>query len=160
MNEYSRSRRSRSSLLWRLDFNHVLIAHAVGVGLLGTALLVIPHRLFGTLFLTGEGYSHIAHEIVRCYGALSLAQSWLTLRTCGIADARVRKMLAESYSLAYGVTAVALARASYSAPRLHGLFGMIVTLCSAGLSILYAYFRFVRTIKSFELPGAVSDRDL
>jgi len=148
------ARASFNDVLARVSFNDVLRAHAVVAGACGAALVVLPHRVF---VFSSEGYSHVAHEFARCYGALTLAQSWLTWRTLRITDARVRRLLAESYALAYGVTALALGRAVISAPRLHGLLGVLGVLCSAALSTLYAYFRFVRTIKSFELPGGGED---
>jgi len=60
----------------------------------------------------------------------------MTVRTLRITDARVRRLLAESYALAYGVTAVALGRAVLSAPRLHGLLGVLAVLCSAALRVV------------------------
>lgn len=134
-----------------LEFNDVLTTHAVCGGCFGLALVVLPHRIFSSL--SGEAYSHVGHEIARCYGALTLAQAWLALRTRSISDGRVRQMLAEANALCYLVTALALARAAWSAPRLHGILGAIAcTLCLA-LAALYAYFRCVRKLKHFELPG-------
>lgn len=126
-------------------FNDLLNAHALCGAVFGAALLVLPHRLFTSL--SGEGYSHLAHEIARCYGALTMAQSWFAARTRHIADGRVRRMLAESYSLCYAVTALALGKAAYAAPNLHGFIG---ALLSFSLAATYAYFRFVLTIKDFE----------
>mmetsp|Transcript_8731 Transcript_8731/g.28561 ORF Transcript_8731/g.28561 Transcript_8731/m.28561 type:complete len:148 (-) Transcript_8731:90-533(-) len=145
-----------AGLLARLSFNDVLRAHSIIAGACGLALVFLPHRIFGWLFSPSD-YSHVAHEFGRCYGAVLTAQSWLTLRTRAIADARIRRLLAESYAVAYGLTAVALLRASIAAPRLHGLLGLVAALCSAALSALYAYFRFLRKLKTFELPGGAPD---
>lgn len=131
-----------------MQFNDLLNAHALCGAVLGAALLVLPHRLFTTL--SGEGYSHLAHELARCYGALTMAQSWFAARTRHIADGRVRRMLAETYSLCYAVTALALGRAAYAAPNLHGLIGAFACFVSFSLAATYAYFRFVLTIKDFE----------
>ena len=144
-----------------LDFNRVLQAHALASAVVGSTLLLMPHRTFGALFDgPGEGYSHLAHELSRCYGALTLATAWLAYRTRSITDARVRRVLAESYSLCYGVTAVVLFRAFFAAPSLHGVLGLLVAITAAALSVFYGFFRFIRKIKGFELPGARHDGDL
>jgi hypothetical protein len=38
-----------------------------------------------------------------------------------------------------------------------GALGALACLASWALALLYAYFRVVRRIKSFELPGSVAD---
>ena len=139
--------------LSRVSFNDVLGVHAIGAGICGVVLVVMPHRVFGQVM--GE-YNHTTHEFARCYGALTLAQAWLTLRTRRIADARVRRILAESYTVAYTVTAVALGRATYTAPS---ILGFLAVLFTGALGIGYAYFRFVRKLKSFQLPGTLDDDD-
>ena len=78
----------------QLTFDHVLRAHAFCSVVVGCVLTLTPHALFGRL--SGEPYSHVAHELARCYGGLTLAQAWFAWRTRSIADGRVRRMLAES----------------------------------------------------------------
>ncbi|KAJ1460808.1 hypothetical protein M885DRAFT_558959 [Pelagophyceae sp. CCMP2097] len=133
-------------------FNRVLRAHTACAAVVGTVLLLLPHRAFGAL--SGEAYSHFGHEVARCYGALTLAQAWFAHRTVNIQDARVRKMLAESYAVCYAFTGLALLRACAASPNTTGAFGILATLTAFALAALYAFFRFVRTIKSFELPGS------
>lgn len=148
-------KRRKDGWTYKLEFDDVLRLHTVCSACLGLLLVVLPHRLFLSLAGDGEAYSHLAHEVARCYGALTLAQAWLALRTRGISDGRVRRMLAEAYAICYSVTALALARAAWSAPRLHGFFGALTCLLSLALASLYAYFRFVRKLKQFELPGGL-----
>lgn len=138
-----------------LTFNHVLRAHAAWSVVVGFCLVLVPHAMFGRL--SGEPYSHVAHELARCYGGLTLAQAWFAFRTLDIADGRVRRMLSESYTVCYALTGLALLRATLSSPASHGLMGGLLVLVCFGLSALYAYFRFVRRLKSFELPGSLSD---
>ena len=76
-------------------------------------------------------------------------------RTRRIADGRVRRMLAEAYALCYALTGLALGRAMAAAPV--GALGALACVASWALALLYAYFRVVRRIKSFELPGSAAD---
>ena len=89
-----------------LSFDHVLRLHAACSLAVGACMVLVPHALFGRL--SGEPYSHVAHELARCYGGLTLAQAWFAWRTLGIADGRVRRMLAESYAVCYALTSAAL----------------------------------------------------
>ena len=141
-----------------LSFDHVLRGHACCAAVVGLCLVAMPHALFGRL--SGEPYSHVAHELARCYGGLTLAQAWFAWRTLDIADGRVRRMLSESYAVCYSLTSVALLRATLSSPASHGAVGLLLCVVSLALAGLYAYFRFVRKLKSFELPGALSDSNL
>ena len=136
-----------------LSFDHVLRLHAACSLAVGACMVLVPHALFGRL--SGEPYSHVAHELARCYGGLTLAQAWFAWRTLGIADGRVRRMLAEAYALCYALTGLALGRAMAAAPV--GALGALACLASWALALLYAYFRVVRRIKSFELPGSAAD---
>ena len=146
-----------AAVLAKLSFNDVLKWHALAAGPAGLALVLLPHRLFAAL--SGAPYSVVVHEVARCYGALTVAQAWFAWRTRHIADGRVRRMLAESYACCYGLTCLALLRAAAAAPV--GLLGALACLGSWALALLYAYFRVVRRIKSFELPGSAADgRDL
>ena len=141
------------SKLEKLSFNDVLKWHALAAGPAGLVLVMLPHRLFAQL--SGAPYSPAAHEVARCYGALTAAQAWFAWRTRRIADGRVRRMLAEAYALCYALTGLALGRAMAAAPV--GALGALACLASWALAVLYAYFRVVRRIKSFELPGSAAD---
>ena len=133
------------SKLEKLSFNDVLKWHALAAGPAGLVLVALPHRLFAQL--SGAPYSPAAHEVARCYGALTAAQAWFAWRT--------RRMLAEAYALCYALTGLALGRAMAAAPV--GALGALACLASWALALLYAYFRVVRRIKSFELPGSAAD---
>ena len=75
--------RSRMSKLEKLSFNDVLKWHALAAGPAGLVLVMLPHRLFAQL--SGAPYSPAAHEVARCYGALTAAQAWFAWRTRRIA---------------------------------------------------------------------------
>ena len=138
-----------------IDLHRVMQIHAALSCFLGTLLVILPHTLFGKM--TGEGYSHLAHEVVRCYGALTLATGWMAFRLKNVTDSRVRKILSESYCICYGVSAVCLLKAWGSNPSRHGLWSFGLVLLSTFACFFYGYFRYLRPIKSFELPGAKAD---
>ena len=61
------------SKLEKLSFNDVLKWHALAAGPAGLVLVMLPHRLFAQL--SGAPYSPAAHEVARCYGALTAAHA-------------------------------------------------------------------------------------
>lgn len=142
----------------KIDLNSVMRCHAVLSVVIGTFLVILPHTLFGVI--SGEAYSHLAHEVVRCYGALTIAQGWMAYRTCYITDSRVRKLLSESYCICYGVSALCLFKAWFSSPSSHTLWSFTLVLLSSFACFFYGYFRFAKPIKSFELPGAKLEASL
>ena len=117
-----------------------------------SALLVLsPHSSVGRLSGT---YSHFAHEIIRCYGALTLAQGWMTFQSRNITDQRIRKFLCESYALCYGLHFLALVRAQMTGQA--SIVGTFFSFASLALSLLYGYFRFMVRPKAFQLPKSIS----
>ena len=120
------------SKLEKLSFNDVLKWHALAAGPAGLVLVMLPHRLFAQL--SGAPYSPAAHEVARCYGALTAAQAWFAWRTRRIADGRVRRMLAEAYALCYALTGLALGRAMAAAPV--GALGALACVASWALALL------------------------
>jgi hypothetical protein len=79
-------------------------------------------------------------------------QGWLTHVTRQAGDARVKRAMAEAYAISYGLQAVALSRAQLTAPDAHTSLNVAGILVCASLSAFYAYCRWRRTIKVFELP--------
>ena len=138
------------AFLSQVRLNEVLAVHAVFCGVVGTLLVLSPHGFVGRL---SGVYSHFAHEIIRCYGALTLAQAWMTFQSRNITDHRVRKFLCESYAMCYGLHFFALLRAQTTGHS--GLLGLFCTFMSLVLSLLYAYFRFMNKRSKFQLPKAM-----
>ena len=136
--------------LSHVRLNEVLTVHAVFCGVVGTLLVLSPHGSVGRLSGT---YSHLAHELIRCYGALTLAQAWMTFQSRNITDQRVRKFLCESYALCYGLHFFALLRAQTTGHA--GLLGLLCTSMSLVLSLLYGYFRFMNKGSRFQLPKSM-----
>ena len=138
-----------SSLLKQVKLNQVLFFHSVLACCLGFILILTPHGFVGELF--GD-YTQFAHEIIRCYGAMTVAQSWITYRCRDISDYRVRKILCECYFGTYLVHFLALIRAQLTSPTSHGITGWMLIFFSLVLCCLYGYFRFAVKIKAFHLP--------
>ncbi|CAM9728176.1 unnamed protein product [Chrysoparadoxa australica] len=135
----------------KLDMDAVLAYHA-GVSItLGSLAFLIPHSLVTTL--NGGDYSHTVHEVVRLYGALTLAQGWMVYQVRRAGDGRVRRCMAEAYSIAYSLHAVALARAQLTAPTEHSPFSWLGVGLFCSLALFYGYVRWIQVIKVFELPG-------
>ena len=138
-------------VLKKVRLSEVLLAHAVFCGVVGVLLVLSPHASVGRL---SGMYSHFAHEIIRCYGALTLAQGWMTFQSRNITDQRIRKFLCESYALCYGLHFLALIRAQLTGHV--GVAGMLFSFLSLALSLLYGYFRFMVRPKAFQLPKSIS----
>ena len=142
------------SKLEKLSFNDVLKWHALAAGPAGLVLVMLPHRLFAQL--SGAPYSPAAHEVARCYGALDGRAGLVRLahaahrRRPRAPNARggVRALLRAD--------GLALGRARWRRRRV-GALGALACVASWALALLYAYFRVVRRIKSFELPGSAAD---
>ena len=137
-------------VLSKVKLNQVLFFHSVICIVLGTLLVLSPHRFVGSL-ITSK-YSQFTHEMIRCYGALTVAQSWLTYRCREISDYRVRKILCECYFGTYLLHFLALFRAQVTTPTSHGLTGWLLIFTSFVLCSLYGYFRFAVKIKAYQLP--------
>ncbi|CAM9764074.1 unnamed protein product [Ascophyllum nodosum] len=115
----------------------------------------MPHSLVRILF--GSKYDHFQHELVRMYGALTLAQGWVVFKVRGIEDGRIRRAICEAFCIAYGLQAVALLRAQLSEPQSHTLLNTAGWLSFSALSCFYGYCRWFKTIKVFELPGTLRE---
>ena len=137
------------NVLRKVKLNEVLFFHSLLSIMFGIVLILTPHSIVGELV---GNYTQFAHEIIRCYGALTVAQSWLTYRCREITDYRVRKLLCECYFGTYLVHFLALFRAQITATTSHGLTGWTLIFISFVLCALYGYFRFAVKIKAYHLP--------
>jgi hypothetical protein len=135
-------------LLGKVKLNQVLFFHSCICMTFGSVLLLTPHGFVGELI---GSYSQIAHETIRCYGALTIAQSWLTYRCREISDYRVRKILCECYFATYLLHFIAFFRAQITSPS-SSVTGWLLVVVSFLLFCLYGYFRFAVKIKAFQLP--------
>jgi hypothetical protein len=94
-------------------------------------------------------------QLIAVHSALAFfeLQGWLTYQTRKAGDARVKRAMGEAYAIAYGLQALALARAQWAAPESHSALNVLGIFLFASLSGFYAHCRWRRTIKVFELPS-------
>ena len=83
-------------------------------------LVILPH----TVFLDHGKYSFLAHEIIRCYGAVTIGLGYMAYKIRSIKDGRIRRLLAETYFVVYGVTTLCLWKAWISNPASHTLWAV------------------------------------
>ncbi|ETV91881.1 hypothetical protein H310_13686 [Aphanomyces invadans] len=133
----------------RLDT--LFIVHAGIAIVIGGSCLVLPHSLAMSALGASE-YGHLVHEVVRLYGALTLAQGWLVWKTRLVGDALIRKTFCQAYCLCFLLQAAALVRAQVSSPESHSVLNWVNIIVLAALGAAYGYFVVFKTIKVFELP--------
>ena len=140
--------------LAKVRLNQVYTAHAIAAMVVGVLLVVTPHALVGNVM--GK-YSRLTHEVVRCYGCLTLSQGWMAYKTRLISDARVRRLQMESWAICYVFSGLCLLRAQFTAVTSHGLTGWLAILFCMCLGGIYFYFRFKVPLKAFELPSSLRE---
>lgn len=135
----------------RRQLDRLFAVHMVIAVVTGALCFLTPHSLMAPML--GDANSHLAHEFVRLYGALTLAQGWMVWRTRLVSDALIRRTFCQAYCICFLLQALALLRAQLSAPESHSSLHWINILLLGGLGIAYGYFLVFKTIKAFELPG-------
>ncbi|KAF0699830.1 Aste57867_9606 [Aphanomyces stellatus] len=135
----------------RRHLDALFVVHAAISTLIGGACFLLPHSLAMEALRTPD-YSHLAHEMVRLYGALTLAQGWLVWNTRLVGDGLIRKTFCQAYCLCFSLQALAMLRAQVSSPESHSVLNWLNIFILAGLGIAYGYFLAFKTIKAFELP--------
>ena len=140
----------------------LLLVHACVAAVSGVLAYVLPH-VFEFFFLphgetllgranTGDS-SKLEHLTVRCYGALILAQAWITYEARRVASAEMRRALVQAYTAAFALTAAALFRAQVTEGGRLSAWSWPVTALFAALSTAYARFAFFERIAVFEGLG-------
>jgi hypothetical protein len=130
------------------DFKAIMQLHAVFCMLLGTVALILPHR-----FYFGNGsYNHFAHEFIRLYGCLTIGIGYIVWATKSIRDARLMKALTETFSICYGLQALALFRAQLTSPEGHSTTHWFITLIFAFISLFYGVSRLSKKVTDLDLP--------
>ncbi len=132
------------------NVNVALFGHSVASMVIGALAFGVPSDFVAYIFR--GSYSHELHEVMRLYGALSVASGWLALQTRRAGDARVKRAMGEAYSISYGMQALALLRAHISSPDRHSFGNLVIIVILASISAFYGVARFCYGIKVFELP--------
>lgn len=136
----------------RRELDRLFAVHMVIAVLTGALCFFTPHSLLAPL-LGDAGHTHMAHEFVRLYGALTLAQGWMVWRTRLVSDAIVRRTFCQAYCICFLLQALVLLRAQVASPENHSMLHWINILFLGALSCAYGYFLVFKSIKAFELPG-------
>lgn len=137
-----------------IGFRTLTYFHSIACIIIGVATIVIPHSFFTVLTIRRKvDYNHMSHEYMRLYGVLTLGIGWLVWRCSSINDGRVQRIICETFAICYGLQALVMIRAQIANPNGHSLLHTGILLIFAVLATLYGYLRYVKKIKSFELPG-------
>ncbi|KAF4035219.1 hypothetical protein GN244_ATG12774 [Phytophthora infestans] len=136
----------------RRHLDRLFAVHMVIAVVTGALCFLTPHSLMAPM-LGDVSNTHLAHEFVRLYGALTLAQGWMVWRTRLVSDALIRRTFCQAYCICFLLQAVALLRAQIASPESHSMLHWINLLLLGGLGCAYGYFLVFKTIKAFELPG-------
>ncbi|ETI39230.1 hypothetical protein F441_14987 [Phytophthora nicotianae CJ01A1] len=136
----------------RRQLDRLFAVHMVIAVVTGALCFLTPHSLMAPMLGDGNN-THMAHEFVRLYGALTLAQGWMVWRTRLVSDALIRRTFCQAYCICFLLQAVALLRAQIASPESHSMLHWINILLLGGLGCAYGYFLVFKTIKAFELPG-------
>ncbi|TMW55812.1 hypothetical protein Poli38472_008460 [Pythium oligandrum] len=136
----------------RRHLDQLFSAHAVFSIATGALCFFTPHSQLSPI-LGDANNTHFAHEFIRLYGALTLAQGWLVWRTRLVSDAMVRRTFCQAYAICFLLQAFALIRAQLTAPESHSVLHWFYIFILGSLGTGYGYFLTYKTIKAFELPG-------
>ncbi|CEG50471.1 uncharacterized protein PHALS_00615 [Plasmopara halstedii] len=136
----------------RRELDNLFAVHMAIAVITGTFCFLTPHSLMSPL-LGDINNSHIAHEFVRLYGALTLAQGWMVWRTRLVSDAIIRRTFCQAYCICFLLQALVLLRAQIASPENHSLLNWVNIFLLVALGLAYGYFLVFKTIKAFELPG-------
>lgn len=132
----------------------LMAIHAVFCIVIGVFTVVIPHKFYDIINPDGVAiYNHLGHEYLRLYGALTLAVGWFSWRAREINDGRLTKYISETFFICYLLQALIMIRAQFTNPAGHSTLHWTIATVFVVLSLLYAYVRFVKKIKSYGLPG-------
>jgi hypothetical protein len=140
-----------------IELRQVMILHSVFSLLYGLLIIFIPHGVFSSL----GSYNYLVHESSRLYGCLSLGIGWLLWSARSINDGRFVRATTEAFLIAYITQGLVMLKAFFgnqiSVSSVAGLIHLCVGLTFLSIGCLYAFVRFGRKIKDFELPGVRED---
>jgi len=144
----------------KLRLDTLFLIHSIVAWLSGGLAFALPH-VFEAFMVAHEdtegwhpgGSEKIVHLVIRLYGAIILAQGFITWTARQVSDGSMRKGLVQAYAVMFGLTFAALLRAQATGGMLP-LNWLNVALFGA-LCAFYSWFVFVQPPSVFELPGRV-----
>lgn len=145
-----------TSAKFRLDT--LFLVHSVVAWGSGAFAFLLPHifEAFMVPHTDTEGWhpggsEKIVHLVIRLYGAIILAQGFITWTARSVGDGAMRKGLVQTYALMFALTFIALLRAQLTGGMLP--LNWLNVLMFGALSGFYSWFVFVQPPTVYELPG-------
>jgi hypothetical protein len=153
---------SSSSSKAKAQLDTLFLLHGASALLCGLLAFTLPHVFEWFMIHHGESLtfransdpeSKVTHLVVRMYGALILAQAWITHNMRQCEDAHARRSLVQAYFGVFLLTTVALLRAQLTPGGFLSAWNWLNILGFAALSAAYGFFAFVQKIAVFEGLG-------
>lgn len=135
--------------------------HAAFALIAGLFAILLPHffeHFMISFHEDGSGGFHpggeakITHLVIRLYGALILAQSWIVWHARTQATGAMRRALVQAYFGMFTITALALLRAQLTTGGGFNAFNWLNIILFAGLAGYYGWWIFVQPLSVWELP--------
>jgi hypothetical protein len=137
------------------DLKKLFRIHALWLVSVGFFLTFMPHTI---LHLLMPKMDHMTHEIYRLYGALNISIGYIVWKLRYIGDGRVvGRLIAETFCVCFALQALVILRAQLTNPAGHDFWHWSLALIYTIFAALYGHIRFVKKIKTFDLPGAHED---
>lgn len=146
--------RSTKDRIDKLFYIHAICATAIGA-----LAYVLPHLFEFFVLPHGEAFairanqdsaSKLEHTTIRLYGALIVAQGWITWHARKTQDAPFRRALVQAYFGCFVLTTLALLRAQLTEGSIFSSLNWLNIGLFAFLSSAYGWFSLVEKIKAFE----------
>ena len=102
-----------------------------------------------------NGDGKVEHVTIRLYGALIIAQSWITLSARRSVEAHFRRALVQAYCGCFLLTTLTLLRAQLTEGGRFNAFNYINILLFLSLTCSYCWFSFFERLAVFEGLGKV-----
>jgi hypothetical protein len=128
--------------------------HAMSLLVMGLTLTILPHSI---LHMFMHKMDHMTHEVYRLYGVLNISIGWIIWKLRDVGDGRVGRLIAETFAVCFLLQSLVILRAQLTNPAGHDAWHWMLAAVYIFFGSLYAYIRFVKTIKTFELPGTHQD---
>mmetsp|Transcript_58760 Transcript_58760/g.140033 ORF Transcript_58760/g.140033 Transcript_58760/m.140033 type:complete len:161 (+) Transcript_58760:117-599(+) len=136
----------------------LLLAHAGIACSVGLLALLVPHafgwflgeEFHGTWrWNPDEGQVKVTHVVIRLYGALIFAQTFIVWQVRQCQDLAMRQGIVRAYFVMFFVSTIVLMRAHFTEEHWHPL-NWLNLVCFFALAVAYAYFNWAMPMKFFE----------
>lgn len=141
----------------------LLATHAVVSTVGGVIGVLFPHffewllihhgQKLGLRDVSGGNDQKIEHLMMRLYGALILAQAWITHCARKLEEPGFRRALVQAYCVCFGLTTLALLRAQMTEGGGLNAYNWFNIFGFAAATALYGWFAFFEKIHRFEGLG-------